>query len=126
MLDARAAVTGVCPLILALQLNLGSHRDKTWPDGWCAQPACWAAPVVRCMNACCSCSCLARFSPRLRAGKTDAASRLSFPRCRTAVTEDGRRSAQFEHTLVITEGGCEILTARLPTSPPMFWEVDSS
>ncbi|XP_071953603.1 methionine aminopeptidase 1-like [Antedon mediterranea] len=30
----------------------------------------------------------------------------------TAVTEDGKRSAQFEHTLVVTETGCEILTIR--------------
>jgi hypothetical protein len=30
----------------------------------------------------------------------------------TAVTKDGKRSAQFEHTLVITETGCQILTAR--------------
>lgn len=31
----------------------------------------------------------------------------------TAVTEDGKRSAQFEHTLLVTEMGCEILTRRL-------------
>lgn len=28
----------------------------------------------------------------------------------TAVTADGGRAAQFEHTLLITEGGCEVLT----------------
>ncbi|KAI8972462.1 peptidase M24, structural domain-containing protein [Pilobolus umbonatus] len=28
----------------------------------------------------------------------------------TAVTSDGKRSAQFEHTLLVTESGCEILT----------------
>jgi len=28
----------------------------------------------------------------------------------TAVTDDGKRSAQFEHTLLVTEGGAEILT----------------
>ena len=28
----------------------------------------------------------------------------------TAVTLDGRRSAQFEHTLVVTDNGAEILT----------------
>ncbi|KAL4434793.1 hypothetical protein ABPG77_005320 [Micractinium sp. CCAP 211/92] len=55
-------------------INLGSHRDKTWPDGW------------------------------------------------TSATEDGQRSAQFEHTLLITPTGCELLTARLPTSPPLWWE----
>ncbi|RKP08717.1 peptidase M24, structural domain-containing protein [Thamnocephalis sphaerospora] len=35
----------------------------------------------------------------------------------TAVTADGKRSAQFEHTMVVTETGVEILTARLPNSP---------
>ena len=28
----------------------------------------------------------------------------------TAVTADGRRTAQFEHTLVVTEDGAEVLT----------------
>ena len=40
----------------------------------------------------------------------------------TSVTEDGKRSAQFEHQLIITETGCDILTARLPDSPKLFWE----
>jgi methionyl aminopeptidase len=31
----------------------------------------------------------------------------------TAVTHDGKKSAQFEHTLVITDTGCEVLTKRL-------------
>lgn len=57
-------------------INVGSHRDKLWPDGW------------------------------------------------TAATEDGKRSAQFEHQLVITADGCEVLTARLPTSPPLWWEKE--
>lgn len=30
----------------------------------------------------------------------------------TAVTKDGKRSAQFEETLLVVEGGVEILTAR--------------
>lgn len=30
----------------------------------------------------------------------------------TIVTKDGKKSAQFEHTLLVTETGCEILTAR--------------
>lgn len=28
----------------------------------------------------------------------------------TAVTKDGKKSAQFEHTLLVTETGCEVLT----------------
>ncbi len=42
----------------------------------------------------------------------------------TAVTKDGLPSAQFEHTLLITETGVDILTARLPTSPPLWWELE--
>ncbi|URD78784.1 Removes the N-terminal methionine from nascent proteins (By similarity) [Musa troglodytarum] len=38
----------------------------------------------------------------------------------TAVTADGKRSAQFEHTLLVTETGVEVLTARLPSSPKVF------
>jgi len=30
----------------------------------------------------------------------------------TAVTKDGKRSAQFEHTFLVTETGCEVLTQR--------------
>ena len=37
----------------------------------------------------------------------------------TAVTEDGKRSAQFEHTLLITDDGVEVLTARNNNSPPL-------
>lgn len=41
----------------------------------------------------------------------------------TASTMDGKRSAQFEHTLLITETGCEILTNRLPDSPALDIDV---
>eukprot|EP01023_Acetabularia_acetabulum_P023141 TRINITY_DN22713_c1_g1_i1.p1 TRINITY_DN22713_c1_g1~~TRINITY_DN22713_c1_g1_i1.p1 ORF type:complete len:388 (-),score=59.70 TRINITY_DN22713_c1_g1_i1:697-1860(-) len=40
----------------------------------------------------------------------------------TAVTQDGQRSAQFEHTLLVTAQGCDILTARTPNSPPLCWQ----
>ena len=40
----------------------------------------------------------------------------------TATTRDGKRSAQFEHTLLITPDGVEELTAKLSTSPKYFWE----
>lgn len=65
---AGMAKPGVCFTIEPM-LNLGSHRDRTWPDNW------------------------------------------------TAVTIDGKKSAQFEHTLLVTEDGVEVLTARLPDSP---------
>ncbi|KAL9128010.1 MAG: hypothetical protein Q9175_007620 [Cornicularia normoerica] len=35
----------------------------------------------------------------------------------TSVTLDGSRTAQFEHTLLVTEDGVEVLTARLADSP---------
>ena len=41
----------------------------------------------------------------------------------TAVTKDGKPSAQFEHQMLVTEAGVEVLTARLPTSPPLWWET---
>lgn len=41
----------------------------------------------------------------------------------TAVTTDGKRSSQFEHTVVVTESGCEILTAR-ENEPVMAWHSD--
>jgi len=35
----------------------------------------------------------------------------------TSVTVDGSRTAQFEHTLLVTEEGVEVLTARIEESP---------
>lgn len=40
----------------------------------------------------------------------------------TATTADGSPSAQFEHTLLITNTGVEALTAKLSTSPKYSWE----
>lgn len=40
----------------------------------------------------------------------------------TATTKDGKRSAQFEHTLLITKTGVEAFTGRLPTSNKFWWE----
>lgn len=37
---------------------------------------------------------------------------LLWPDNWTAVTQDGKLSAQFEHTLLVTETGCDILTRR--------------
>lgn len=44
----------------------------------------------------------------------------------TATTADGGRSAQFEHTLLVTEDGVEALTGKIETSPLQFWEEESS
>jgi methionyl aminopeptidase len=43
----------------------------------------------------------------------------------TVTTKDGKRSAQFEHTLLITKDGVEALTGKIETSPVQFWERNS-
>jgi len=50
---------------------------------------------------------------------------VTWPDGWTAATEDGKRSAQFEHTLLVTDAGCDVLTKRLPTSPPLWWQVEN-
>ena len=37
---------------------------------------------------------------------------MTWPDGWTAVTADGKRSAQFEHTLLVTASGCDVLTKR--------------
>ena len=49
---------------------------------------------------------------------------VTWPDNWTSATADGRRSAQFEHTVLVTEGGCEVLTARVESSPPLWWEQE--
>jgi methionyl aminopeptidase len=39
---------------------------------------------------------------------------------------DGKRSAQFEHTLLVTPDGVEALTGKIETSPLQFWERNSN
>ena len=41
---------------------------------------------------------------------------ITWPDGWTAVTIDGSRSSQFEHTILVTETGCELLTARIGES----------
>ena len=53
------------------------------------------------------------------------ASYVMWPDDWTATTLDGKRSAQFEHTLLITEDGVEALTGKMETSPVQFWERES-
>ena len=40
----------------------------------------------------------------------------------TATTRDGKRSAQFEHTLLVTPDGVEALTGKIESSPLQPWE----
>jgi methionyl aminopeptidase len=51
---------------------------------------------------------------------------LTWPDEWTATTSDGRRSAQFEHTLLITEDGVEALTGKTKDSMVHFWEREST
>ncbi|EED95173.1 predicted protein [Thalassiosira pseudonana CCMP1335] len=53
------------------------------------------------------------------------ASYLMWPDDWTATTRDGGRSAQFEHTLLITKDGVEALTGKIETSTVHFWEEES-
>lgn len=50
---------------------------------------------------------------------------LSWPDDWTATTADGKRSAQFEHTLLVTNDGVEALTAKNEKSMLQFWEKHS-
>lgn len=50
---------------------------------------------------------------------------LIWPDEWTATTSDGKRSAQFEHTLLLTQDGVEALTAKNENSPLQFWEKES-
>lgn len=50
---------------------------------------------------------------------------LNWPDGWTATTIDGKRSAQFEHTLLVTEDGVEALTAKTENSMLHFWEKQS-
>jgi len=54
-----------------------------------------------------------------------SAKALTWPDEWTATTVDGKRSAQFEHTLLITSDGIEALTGKIETSPLQFWEKES-
>ncbi|EDO05792.1 Metallopeptidase M24 family protein [Babesia bovis T2Bo] len=49
---------------------------------------------------------------------------ITWPDGWTMATSDARKTAQFEHTVLITDHGHEILTQRLPSSPPLIWNTD--
>ena len=48
---------------------------------------------------------------------------VAWPDAWTQATSDGLPTAQFEHTLLITETGVEMLTGKLPSSPQYSWDV---
>lgn len=41
----------------------------------------------------------------------------------TAVTLDGRRTAQFEHTVLVTDDGCEVLTTPAAPADHPYWRL---
>ena len=52
---------------------------------------------------------------------------MTWPDKWTSTTQDGMRSAQFEHTFLITEDGCcEVLTARTDKSPAFEFECEET
>ena len=51
---------------------------------------------------------------------------LHWPDDWTATTSDGKRTAQFEHTLLMTETGVVPLTGKIPGQSPLYpWEKNS-
>lgn len=50
---------------------------------------------------------------------------VTWPDDWTAATQDGKRTAQFEHTLLVTEGGCVPLTGKIEGSMKQEWEEKS-
>jgi methionyl aminopeptidase len=83
----------------------GSAKALTWPDEWTATTV----------------GSRLFLYPRFNVKKIS--SDTLFLYCYLKV--DGRRTAQFEHTLLITEDGVEALTGKKKTSPMQFWERDS-
>ena len=49
---------------------------------------------------------------------------VTWPDDWTSATEDGKLSAQYEHTLLVTEDGVDILTKRNENSPKFWWELE--
>ncbi|ORM41286.1 Methionine aminopeptidase 1 [Babesia sp. Xinjiang] len=47
---------------------------------------------------------------------------IMWPDGWTMATKDGKKTAQFEHTILITGTGHDVLTKRLPSSPALYWE----
>ncbi|CEM35075.1 unnamed protein product [Vitrella brassicaformis CCMP3155] len=49
---------------------------------------------------------------------------ITWPDQWTVTTKDGKRSAQFEHTILITDDGVghELLTGKIESSPKYWWE----
>lgn len=108
-------------------VNAGTWRDNMWPDGC-------GVTIVLCVLACpawhhCGATRARRWRvgplmpPHRRAPAPTPCPPPPPPARWTAVTADGKRSAQFEHQIVITSTGADILTQRLPTSPPLWWEA---
>ena len=58
--------------------------------------------------------------------------RGAFVRCSCSTVTESRLAPltkrplllSSRHTLLVNETGVEILTARLPTSPPLWWEAE--
>eukprot|EP00375_Theileria_parva_P000816 XP_763486.1 methionine aminopeptidase, type I [Theileria parva strain Muguga] len=54
--------------------------------------------------------------------RSDLNSFMMWPDGWTITTLDGSKTAQFEHTILITRDGHEVLTRKIPSSPSFLWE----
>jgi len=71
------------------------------------------------------CLCCIYVSILMLSDSVHTAQCLNWPDDWTATTVDGKRTAQFEHTLLISKEGVEALTGKIETSPIQFWEKES-
>ncbi len=86
--------TYLCSQTHAMQMiNEGSWHDYMWPDQWVQSCGSCGGELVVVL-------CLSILKRVLTT--------CTFPQ--TCTTEDGKRSAQFEETILITDTGCEVLT----------------
>ena len=90
----------------------GSAKALTWPDEWTATTV--SKQRNECQVSCKPFLCAHPCCP------------FFVPVCEYVTQVDGKRSAQFEHTLLITDDGVEALTGKKASSPIQFWERESA
>ena len=94
-------------------INLGAPGDTTWGDNWTA---------VTTDGKCRYMSIFIEISYRTNY-KLKSFSFILITLHMHVLVMVGKRSAQFEHTILVTEKGFEILTAR-EDEPVMCWNED--
>ena len=133
-------------------INLGSHRDKTWPDGWTSvtEDGQWSAQFEHTLGergaagsrrACAAAGlavaqgaspAVAQFCAGWGAGCLVASQHANYMRGMGRMLQSGCFALCFTifaprpSLAVITPEGYDILTARLPDSPPLWWEAEAA